>query len=152
MVLCVSVSSSSLELEERRDAALQLGRCEYKARTASAENILHETESQQEQSAPVGIECTTHRAMGKVSAKRLNLSLQYTQGIQSRGIPSNCRENKPLGMSRMLLQTRDALTSRQCLVRSLAQTPVNTSSRVSKASVSPASPQHTCAVTWNLLF
>lgn len=62
-------------------AGLQLGRCEYKARTASAENTLHETESQQEQSAPVGMECTMHRATGKLSAKRLNLSLQYTQGI-----------------------------------------------------------------------
>lgn len=55
-------------------------------------------------------------------------------------------------MSRTLLQTGDALMSWWCLVRSLAQTRVNTSGRVSKGSVSPPSPQHTCAVAWNLLF
>lgn len=57
MVLCVSLSSSSLELEERRDGQGYGWYCregEYRARTAPAENILHETESQREQSAPVG--------------------------------------------------------------------------------------------------
>lgn len=68
--LCVSLFILSGPGGEEGWVGLQLRRCEYKARTAAAENIPHETESQQEQCAPVGMECTLHRAMGRLSAER----------------------------------------------------------------------------------
>lgn len=96
--MCVSLLILSGAGEEEGRAGLQLGRCEYKARTASAENILHETESQQEQSAPVGMECTMHRAAGKLSTMRLNLSLQHTQGIVNPVVSHQTAEKtNPLG-------------------------------------------------------
>lgn len=60
--MCVSLSILSGPGGEQGWAELQLGRCEYKARAA--------TESQQEQCAAVGTECTMHRAMGRLSAER----------------------------------------------------------------------------------
>lgn len=55
--MCVTLFILSGAGGEEGRAGLQLvlqGRCEYRARTAPAENTLHETESQREQSAPVG--------------------------------------------------------------------------------------------------